>query len=169
MFGVLDKSILDFVLPVATICIPLVSAIGICVAIWAIRANRKAQREQTARNAHLRYLELAIAHSALAFPDGQQLDLKNETFNDDEDEFAQYEWFVSFLLSTASYIWESVDRNHPLSEMMRLQLTYHWPYFDYYKDERQYLIIWNAEYRKDILESIKYGKNRYPQLGAVND
>lgn len=156
-----DKIGLEIVLAVASICIPIISTTEICVAVWAIRANRRAQREQTARNAHLKHIELTIAHWTLAIPDPSQLDFNKEMYNGTADEFDRYEWFVSFLLSTASYVWESVGREHSLARLMRLQIAYHWPYIEHFKDKRDYSAIWYDAHKEDIDEGLALGKAHY--------
>ncbi len=38
--------------------------------------------------------------------------------------FAQYEWFLSSMLNTADFIWDSVDYQHVLARLLRLQVAY---------------------------------------------
>jgi hypothetical protein len=150
-----------------TFAMPIVSTIGICIAILAIVANRRAQREQTARNAHLKYIELAMSNYTLAFPEDGRLDFNDEQYNKNDADWDRYEWFVSFLLSTCSYVWECVGRNHPLSRMMRLQVAYHWPFIEHYRDKREYLSLWAEVHPKEFKEGIALGKDLFPQLWPV--
>jgi hypothetical protein len=132
----------------------IVAAAGFSVGIWAIFENARSQREQTARNAYVRYLERAFEHPYFACPpDDAKFDLQSEMLEIDGEltlpkkTFAQYEWFLSSMLNTADFIWDSVDYDHVLAKLMRLQVAYHWSYLEHFVrgNKREYVSLWYAK------------------------
>ncbi|MGA8616641.1 MAG: hypothetical protein WB760_34080 [Xanthobacteraceae bacterium] len=167
-----DKSTLELLQLFAGVAAGLVAAAGFSVGIWAIFKNAKLQREQTARNAYVRYLERAFENPYFACPpDGANIDLHGEMFGINTDlafrkkTFAEYEWFISSMLNTADFIWESVGYNHVLAKLMRLQVAYHWEYFDHFNVEgghKEYLKLWYGKNKRHIDDGISLGKRAYP-------
>jgi hypothetical protein len=136
------------------------AVLALLLAAITIFAGRRVQREQTARKAHLDYLNIAMANPSLAVPVAVQIrDAAGQLFMDGADpKFEQYEWFVGYMLSTASYVWESVGTRHPLYELMVLQVAYHWKYLQTYRNERDYLKIWFKKYDLQLERGIDRGK-----------
>ena len=116
------KSALELAQLWASIAFPIISCGAVAVAIWAIIANRRIQREQTARNAYIKYIELAFQNPKFAFPDWSEIDLEHQTFISDDpaagkEDFEKYEWFMSILLNTANFVFTAVRPNHVLAKM----------------------------------------------------
>ena len=146
------------------------SIFAVIVAARAIGANRRTQREQTARNAYIKYIEVAFQNPELAFPRlSCKIDLASETFRQADDPadgkkfFEKYEWFLSILLNTSNFVFTSVAANHPLGKQMRLQFAYHWKYIDHFKTSKNYLKIWYLAHSAQIDEGVKFGKANYPK------
>ena len=74
------KSVLELAQICASVLFPIVSLCAVIVAVWAIIVNRRTQREQTARNAYIKYIELAFQNPDFAFPDWSKINLTAETF-----------------------------------------------------------------------------------------
>jgi hypothetical protein len=166
-----DKTTLDILQAFSGIAAAIVAAAGFSVGIWAIFENARLQREQTARNAYVRYLERAFEHPYFACPpDDAKLDLQNEMLEIDGEltlpkkTFAQYEWFLSSMLNTADFIWDSVDYDHVLAKLMRLQVAYHWSYLEHFirDDKREYVSLWYAKNKRHIDDGIALGRRVYP-------
>jgi hypothetical protein len=166
-----DKTTLDLLQTSAGMAAAVIAAAGFSVGIWAIFENARLQREQTARNAYVRYLERAFDHPYFACPpDGANIDLINETFEIDGEppmlkkSFVQYEWFLSSMLNTADFIWDSVDYDHVLAKLMRLQVAYHWSYFEYFtrNNKRDYVNLWYAKNKRHIDDGVAMGRREFP-------
>jgi hypothetical protein len=166
-----DKTTLDILQAFAGIAAASVAAAGFSVGIWAIFKNARLQREQTARNAYVRYLERAFDHPYFACPpDGANIDLMNETFETDGEStmlkksFIQYEWFLSSMLNTADFIWDSVDYDHVLAKLMRLQVAYHWGYFEHFtrNSKKEYVNLWYAKNKRQIDDGVALGRRVFP-------
>ena len=162
------KSVLELAQICASVLFPIVSLCAVIVAVWAIIVNRRTQREQTARNAYIKYIELAFQNPDFAFPDWSKINLTAETFQltnspiDGKANFEKYEWFMSILLNTSNFVFTSVPAHHPLAKQMRLQFAYHWKYIDRFKGSKNYLKIWYAAHSTQIDEGVKFGKKNYP-------
>lgn len=136
------------------------AVLALLLAAITIFVGRRVQREQTARKAHLDYLNIAMANPSLAVPVKVQIrDAAGQLFMDGADPaFEKYEWFVGYMLGTASYVWESVGTRHPLYEMMVLQVAYHYEYLQAYRNNRNYLKIWSKKYGSQLERGIELGK-----------
>jgi hypothetical protein len=160
------KSILELAQLCASIAFPFVSLVAVAVAIWAISANRRTQREQTARNAYIKYIELSFKYPEFTFPVQSKIDLENATFGSKAStakrDFERYEWFISIMLNTANFVFTSVGRNHILAKQMRLQFAYHWKYIEAFKSRKNYLKLWYSEHMGQIDEGVELGKREYP-------
>ncbi len=159
------KSGLELLQLFAVTALPFVSALGFSAAVWAVVENRRVQREQTARNAYIKYLELALANPWLSCPrdrDIQEFDKRCfGSASDDstkEEMFEKYEWFLSVLLNTADFIWTSVKPDHVLSKLMELQVAYHWRYFQIYKEKKEYVALWYPLHKDKINSGIELGR-----------
>ena len=161
------KSILELAQMFAGVLFPILSVCAVFVAVWAIIANRRTQREQTARNAYIKYIELSFQNPEFAFPDWSKINLDEQIFQTPDDRsdgkrhFEKYEWFMSILLNTANFVFTSVPVDHPLGKQMRLQFAYHWRYIDRFKTEKNYLKIWYDAHRTQIDEGVKFGQEHY--------
>jgi hypothetical protein len=161
------KSAIELAQLGASVALPIISFVAVLVAIWAIKANRRTQREQTARNAYIKYIELAFQNPEFAFPDWSKIDLEHQVFISDDTvkatkDFEKYEWFMSILLNTANFVFTTVRPNHILAKQMRLQFAYHWRYIEAFKSNKNYFKFWYSQHRKQIDEGVKFGKQEYP-------
>jgi hypothetical protein len=133
------KSVLELAQMCASILLPIISVCAVLVAVWAIIANRRTQREQIARNAYIKYIERALQNPEFAFPDWSKINLDAQSFqltdnpDDGKRHFEKYEWFLSIMLNTSNFVFTSVPANHPLGKQMRLQFAYHWRYIEKFK------------------------------------
>jgi hypothetical protein len=120
------------------------AVVALFIAIGTILVSRRIQREQTARKAHLDYIQMAMNHPKLAYPTELILGAEDgrHFWGGESEEFEKYEWFVSYLLSTASYVWDAVGDQHILGRLMALQVAYHSEYLSKYRFRRQYLMDW---------------------------
>lgn len=152
----------------AGVLFPIISICAVFVAVWTIRANRRTQREQTARNAYIKYIEVAFHNPEFAFPDWNKIDLDAQRFQLSDDPidskrlFERYEWFLSIVMNTANFVLTSVPANHPLGKLMRLQFAYHWKYIEKFKTSKNFLKVWYDAHRLQIDEGVQFGKEHYP-------
>lgn len=162
------KSILELAQMCASILFPIVSIVAVIVAAIAIAQNRLTQREQTARNAYIKYIELAFVTPEYAFPDWSKMDFAAQVYRigdnaaDAKKFFEKYEWFLSIMLNTSNFVFTSVPLDHPLGKLMQLQFAYHWKYIERFKKTKNYLKIWYEAHRGQIDEGVAFGKKNYP-------
>jgi hypothetical protein len=162
------KSLLELAQVCASILFPIVSIFAVVVAVIAIAENRRTQREQTARNAYIKYIELAFVSPEYAFPDWSKMDFQAQAYRigdnaaDAKTFFEKYEWFMSIMLNTSNFLFTSVSQDHPLGKLMRLQFAYHWKYIMHFKETKNYLKIWYEAHRAQMGEGVEFGKKNYP-------
>jgi hypothetical protein len=140
--------------------------VGVVVAVFTIYMNARIQREQTARNAYIKYIELAFQHPQFSSPNWEKFDFDKESFSlADHDpkekkelQFEQYEWFVSVMMNTAHLVFTTTHRDPVLQDLMILQIAYHWKYIDHFKTKRKYLEYRHSQYKKQIDEGVRLGK-----------
>jgi hypothetical protein len=162
-----DKSVLELAALYASAVFPIISCLAVIVAFWAIIANRRIQREQTARNAYIKYLEMAFQNPQFAFPDWSKIDLKDQVFistdpAEGKREFEKYEWFISMMLNTANFVFTAVRSDHVLAKQMILQFAYHWKYIEIFKLRKTYFKRWYSVHKSQVYEGVKLGKQEYP-------
>src|SRR5580692_6829812 len=149
----------------------LAVVVGVGVAAWTIKANMRIQREQTARNAYIKYIELAFHHPKFAAPDWKLINFDEKSYGAPDDlerkeRFEQYCWFVSIMMHTADFVFTAAPSNAVLQDVMIPQISYHWKYVDYSKEKEKYLAYRYAQHKKQIDEGIRLGKEKYAEKFA---
>jgi hypothetical protein len=155
------KSLLEYVQLFVDIAFNLTAIVGVGVAIAALSINRHIQREALARGAYLDYGRLCIDNPNLAFPKLLKMNFNDESAEGSREIFEKYEWFVSTLLMTAKFIFETSGRDRRLREIMVMQLAYHWRYLEHFRDKRHYLTRWNTELSAEFDEAIELGRGKF--------
>jgi hypothetical protein len=173
-----NASALETIYWCSNVVLVLISAYAIYVAFQTIDANREIQREQTARNAYIKYIELAFHNPEFAEPDWEKINLVEETFDspdnperkksdgpEREERFARYCWFVSIMMNTAHLVFTAKPKDPVRQEedrvrqdLMILQIAYHWKYIEYIKEREKYLVYRYKQHPKQIDEGIRLGK-----------
>lgn len=145
----------------ASTCFYCAGIIGVVTGLLALWSNRRNQRESNARRAYFDYTRAAEAKPTFAFPPNAKINVQDQTINESQQEFEQYEWFISSLLTTVTYILETHNNDRFWRRLMILQIAYHWRYFEYYRNKKQFLITWELELKEAFNEGIALGKREY--------
>jgi hypothetical protein len=150
---------------IAQIISAVAVGLGVWIAVRTIHNNRQIQREQTANNAYIKYIELAFHNPEFATPNWAKIDLDEKNFGlaDDPEEqkkekFERYCWFVSIMMNTANFVFTEVPQHHVLQRLMILQIAYHWKYIDYFKGRRKHLAYRYDQHKNQIDEGIRLKK-----------
>jgi len=158
-----DKTVLEIAYLCANVALAFISLVAIGVAGWTITENRKIQREQTARNAYIRYIELAFHHPEFAAPDWENIHFDEESYGppnvpDRKERFERYCWFVSIMMHTVDFVFTTVPRDRVLQKLMILQISYHWKYIEHFKSKEKYLKYRYSQHKKKIKKGIRLGR-----------
>jgi hypothetical protein len=142
----------------------LAAVLALLLAFGTILFARRVQREQTASNAYIKYVELAFHNPEFAAPDWEEIDFDTKSFgpsNNSEErkkKFEQYCWFVSVMMNTATFVFTAAPRRHVLQKLMILQIAYHWKYIDHFKERKMHLVYRYDQHKKQIDKGIRLGK-----------
>jgi len=149
-------------LPLSTAVLAASAIVGVILAAAALQRNARVERENRARQIHLDYLQVAMAHPHLSGP--AHIKLKTDDgalFKVAVDvDFEKYEWFVSYLLSAAGVIWDAVGSEHIVGRLMKLQVSYHADYIALYGADRVYLKYWLERHGREIDAGLKIAQER---------
>jgi hypothetical protein len=138
--------------------------VGVVVAVCTIYVSARIQREQTARNAYIKYIELAFHHPEFAAPDWEKINFDAESFGPSKDpkerkkKFEQYCWFVSIMMHTVDFVFTAAPSNAVLQDVMILQIAYHWKYIDYFKRSKKHLAYRYDQHKDQIDKGIRIGR-----------
>jgi hypothetical protein len=172
---------------IVSIVFACVGTVGVWIAVKNYNATRRDQRDSSVSRAYSDYLAAAAEKPEFAFPPYLDFDLKNEKIDGDAKKFEEYEWFLTILLTTLLYIsraeckrdfspkkpgkfWRKAEaKNGFWKETMILQLSYHWRYLKYFRDNgrKAYLNLWDAEIQGLIDDGIKKGESDFNQPEKV--
>jgi len=137
------------------------ATVGVAIAFFTMRSNKKNQRETNARRAYLDLIEAGQRSPDLAFPIRTEIAYETQTIRGDPLEFEKYEWFVSTVLAAAHFIFESSRGDRTWHKMMILQMAYHWNYLERFRKKKQFLIVWDRAMKSEIDEAIQFGKQTW--------
>jgi hypothetical protein len=171
-----NTSVLEAIYWCANIALAFISLVAIVFAYWTITENRKNQREQTARNAYIKYIELAFHNPEFAEPDWKKIHFSELTFDPPYDyerkdpdncgpkeRFERYCWFVSIMMNTADLVFAGAPSDALLQQMMIVQIAYHWKYINYFKEKESYLKYRYEQYPDQINKGILLGLKVNPE------
>ncbi|MBX9827051.1 MAG: hypothetical protein K2Y27_18930 [Xanthobacteraceae bacterium] len=90
---------------------------------FQVQANFRVSRENSAREIYRAYLQMAVQHPQLAYPENAAVVAAMS-----RDERARYGWFVSYLLYTCEQILVNFPRDATWRRTCQEQVAYHTPY-----------------------------------------
>jgi hypothetical protein len=101
-----------------------VVAIGALGAIyWQVQFNSRLARENTAHEIYRAYLQMAVQHPSLAYPESAAAVAAMK-----REEKARYGWFVAYLLYTCEQLLISFPNDEGWLRTCKEQIAYHAPY-----------------------------------------
>jgi hypothetical protein len=126
------------------------AAIVAPAAYFKFKADRASLREQTAKALYKSYLLLCIQHPKFGYPATSNVNYKDGLFENDTDLFESYEWFVSYLLMTATELHQLKRNNTQWKSVIMLQLWYHQAYFVALNDKELPYLRYRPELKRLI-------------------
>lgn len=105
----------------AQIASAVVAAFALMGVYLQVQSNLRLSREGSAREVYRAYLQLAVEHPELAYPEGFGAGIARE-------QRARYGWFVSYLLYTCEQILASFPNDPQWQRACLEQIAYHRSY-----------------------------------------
>jgi hypothetical protein len=144
---------------VATILSVLCFVVSLIIAIVQINRARHVQRYAAATQLWDGYLGRSIQYPAFAYPPAfsERFSFEKRTFDNCQEEFERYEWFVSAFLRTSDEIITEFDDGHHRAKIVQLSLSYHIEYLRWRKDRKiqnDYIELFSPKLQKMIATAI---------------
>lgn len=133
----------------------IAALIGAPVAYLRIRAYRLARQELIAKDLYKSYIMLAVDHPDLAYPATRTIDYPKCQFDASREKFEKYEWFISYLLMTASEILNLETEGKNWRGLMRVQIWYHKRYFDTFQDDTKMYLKHQPANVRALIEEVR--------------